>query len=215
MLALTLFLTLLPSARLAVAAENEIHNTFASIVFVRSGERTPTSISYPRPKSITSLGARQMHDLGSNFRKRYITSTGEESRQNIIGISTNVLRNEQLSIQTLNKPYLVSSAQAFMQGLYPPSKPNGTQNGADYTLADGSKVDFPLNGYQYADIRALGETDPRSIHLDGMRSCPAAKKASLMYEAGEEFLKTKVVERAFYKNLDPGWFREGVDRDEM
>ncbi|KAF2637100.1 phosphoglycerate mutase-like protein [Massarina eburnea CBS 473.64] len=216
-------LALLAAAWLVNAQnENDYYNNFGSVVFVRSGERTPTSISKPGAQVLTSVGAQQMHELGSNFRRRYITTVGSPRGlgvQNIIGMSPNVIKNDQVLIQTLDKPYLVSSAQAFMQGLYPPSKMNITQDfpflDATYGLADGTNVDYPMDGYQYPHIQVLGELDPQSIYLAGEDSCPAAEQAGLMYEITQEYVETRTTEKGVYKALNAGWFGDDVANSEI
>ncbi|CAI6238796.1 unnamed protein product [Periconia digitata] len=199
--------------------DNDLYHLFGSVVFIRSGERTPTSLYTPGPQSLTPLGAQQMHALGANFRSRYISpSTGSPRTfgvQKIQDISPDVLVQDQLSIQTLEKPYLVASAQAFMQGLYPPhSNPNQAPD-SSYTLGNGSTVDFPLGGYQYPNVQVLGSLDPRSIYLDGLTNCSVAKRANLMYQLEEEYLRTRSAEKAFYANLSSmTWASAGMGEDE-
>ncbi|PVI02028.1 phosphoglycerate mutase-like protein [Periconia macrospinosa] len=223
MFVLTLsLLALACTSRAQSVNDNDLYHTFGSVVFIRSGERTPTSIRAPGAQTLTSLGAQQMLELGANFRRRYLTTVGEPRNfgvQNIEGMSSDILNSDQLYIQTVNKPYLVSSAQAFMQGLYPPHRMNISGNGRSpdpsYTLSNGTNVDFPLDGYQYPNLQVLSPLDPRSIYIDGLTSCPTAIQAGLMYRLSDEYLRTRSAEKAFYSSLSREWFGNDIDSSEI
>lgn len=220
-LPLSALLALASTSNAQTSKENPIYNNFGTVVFVRSGERTPTKFRDPGPQSLTALGAQQMLQLGANFRRRYITPVGEPRNfgvQNIEGMSRDVLVPDQLFIQTLEKPYLASSAQAFMQGLYPPHAVNTNRDGEEsadpsYTLSNGSSVDFPMGGYQYPNIQVLGHLDPRSIYIDGLTNCSVAKQATVMYQLSEEYLRTRSAEKAFYANFSRDWFGDDIDNE--
>jgi len=193
-----------------VGAQNSVdsglYHPHAAFAFVRTGERTP--ILRNNTQRLTALGANQMYTLGQNFRARYIA--GEKASalgiQRISGLSTDILNNDQVQVQTLDKAYLVSSAQAFMQGLYPP---HGIANGTgDVTgiLADGTSVDYPLNGYQYADIQAASPADPDSIYISGDANCPTAQQAALRYFTTNEFEQTRTANKELYQSLKLDWF---------
>lgn len=191
---------------------NEI-NTYGTVAFVRSGESTPWVRS--GTQLLTALGAQQMHELGSNFRGRYIDETSGSTRlgsRPIAGMSQAQLDPDQLLIQTLNRPHLIASAQAFMQGLYPPSSLNDTRNGpwADATGLLGNRsegpVDYPLGGYQYANIQALSDADYQTVYINGHDACPAARLESASYEITEQYLNTQAAEKDFYQSLSLDWF---------
>lgn len=191
---------------------NEI-NTYGTVAFIRAGESTPWVRS--GNQLLTAVGAQQMHELGSNFRGRYIDEESGATRlgvRPIAGMSQAQLDPNQLFIQTLNRPHLVASAQAFMQGLYPPSSLNDTRNGpwpdAVGLLGNRSAgaVDYPLDGYQYANIQSLSDVDYQTIYINGHEGCPAGRLESANYEITEEFLNTQAAERDFYQSLDLDWF---------
>jgi len=194
----------------ALSEAQPFHN-FATVAFIRSGERTPWLRS--GPETLTALGAQQMYELGQNFRGRYIADSDGPTGLGTLPIAdmaTARLNPNQLFIQTPDKPYLVASAQAFLQGLYPPVSINATRNGpfADSIaeLTNGTAVDFPLGGYQYPNIQSLSDMDPQSVYIDGHYNCPQADLQSALYEVSEPFLSTQAAEAAFYQSLNVDWF---------
>ncbi|EUC30019.1 hypothetical protein COCCADRAFT_7874 [Bipolaris zeicola 26-R-13] len=196
------------SAGLVVAqapSDDSTHYTLASFAFIRTGERTP--ILRNNTQVLTALGAQQMYTLGENFRTRYIAgdSPNKLGVEHVAGMSVDVIDNDQIRVQTLEKPYLVSSAQAFMQGLYPPnSNSNGTGQVAS-RLADGTQVDYPLNGYQYAGIQAAALEDPDSRFVSGSQNCPLAQVAALNFFETEKFKETEAANADLFKKLNIDW----------
>lgn len=96
------------------------YTVWSSVLFARTGERTPDMLE---PTALTSLGAQQQYNLGAFFRERYISTFGSTDGIDsapIQGLSANELDNNQLYVMALDQQYNVASAQAFMQGLYPP-----------------------------------------------------------------------------------------------
>ncbi|KAJ4301901.1 hypothetical protein N0V90_003997 [Kalmusia sp. IMI 367209] len=210
---LALSFAVLAAARV-IQAQDDI-NMVGTVAFIRSGERTPWVRS--GTEMLTALGAQQMYELGQNFRGRYIDENSGATQmgaRNIAGMSQDQLQPDQLFIQTLDKPYLVASAQAFMQGLYPPSSLNATRNGpwADAVglLANHTAVDYPLDGYQYANIMTVGSLDPQSIYISGHDDCPNAQLESALYEISEHYLSTQTAEKAFYEDLSLSWFNGDI-----
>ena len=212
----------LASASLAVAQtssppdqDDNSYHPHAAFAYIRTGERTP--LERTGVPVLTALGAQQMYTLGQNFRSRYVAgdSPGGLGVEHIAGLAPIILNNEQVDVQTLDSQYLVSAAQAFMQGLYPPhALANGTGS-ATGLLADGTAIDYPLNGYQYANIQSFGAYDPRSIYLDGAQQCPMAKRDAMQYFVSDEFLNTKKLNEEFYKKLDVNWFEGNLKEDEL
>jgi hypothetical protein len=113
-------------------------------IFHRHGDRTTKS--YP-PTSLTPLGYQQVYQSGEFYRSRYISNGSTQ----IFGISTAVVENSQLSIQTAVDTVLQNSATGFLQGLYPPV---GATLGSQ-TLANGTSVEEPLGGYQLIPVSVL------------------------------------------------------------
>lgn len=207
---LTLLMALLASADLGHAqADNEQYHPHGAFAFIRSGERTPVLRG---PQKLTAVGAQQMLTLGENFRGRYISPEGDAGlgRQNIANMSVDVLDNSQISVQTLNSPHLVSAAQAFMQGLYPPHSASNSSSESDAT----GPVDYPLNGYQYAAVQTYDGDAYQSMYLTA-EHCPMSKVASLNYLSSAEFVTTKVNSDSVYQKLDPAWFDGHLDQDQL
>lgn len=195
-------------------------NTYATVAFIRSGESTPWVRS--GTQLLTALGAQQMFELGNNFRGRYIDADTGSTRlgsRPIADMSQDQLNPDQLFVQTLDSPHLTASAQAFIQGLYPPSSSNSTQNGplSDLfgLLANRSAVQYPLNGYQYANVQALGKEDYQTAYINGHESCPMASLQSATYEITAQFLSTQAEEREFYQNLNMSWFGGDIPDQDM
>ena len=103
-----------------VSTDSDVFHPHAAFAFICTGERTP--LDKPGTSVLTALGANQLYALGQNFRSRYISgnSPGALGVEHIANLSQNTLNNDQILVKTLDIPYLISSAQAFMQGLYPP-----------------------------------------------------------------------------------------------
>lgn len=126
-------LNLAPTA-LAQVADKQ-YTVWSSVVFTRTGERTPEVLGYI-PTTLTSVGADQAVSAGLFFRNRYILSqyrnvTGGtsglvEQGGPIHGLATNFYSPIQLFATSLEQQYNLATAQAFLQGLYPPVSPNTT-----------------------------------------------------------------------------------------
>ena len=216
---LALFLAVMAAAWPADAANNnESMHVHGSVVFIRTGERTPVLAG--GDQVLSALGAQQMHALGQNFRTRYVNEGGPDGLGvQQMSIARNVINNDQLLIQTLDTPYLFASAQAFMQGLYPPYSINATRNGpnADVTglLANGSAIDFPMGGYQYAQVHTVGQFDAQSVYLGGNQNCPESQVNSAMYEVTEQFLQTKAINKKFYSAMDVDLFDGHLKKSQL
>lgn len=202
--------------------DTDAYHPHASFSFIRTGERTPT-IEYNIPV-LTALGAQQMFQLGQAYRTRYITGNANIGLgvQHIAGMSQNLVNNDQILVQTLNQPHLVSTAQAFMQGLYPPrntinslGSSNGTGASTGGLLANGTAIDFPLGGYQYANIRSSGPLDAESIYISGMRNCPIGQRDAGLYFRTDQYRQTRQANAELYQRLDPGWFGGNLMRGQL
>ncbi|KAF2217145.1 hypothetical protein CERZMDRAFT_64463 [Cercospora zeae-maydis SCOH1-5] len=155
---------------------------WSSVVFTRTGERTPEILG-ETPPQLTSTGAQEAYAAGSFFRSRYMrvsngTVGDEASGGELVGLDKNRYDQGQTYSLALEQQYNLATQQAFMQGLYPAYTPaNGTDDDADpyhvYTLANGTVVRTPLNGYQYPQLRSAGPNDPNYIYLSGNLGCPS------------------------------------------
>lgn len=141
----------------AAAAAQNVQTTWAAVVMAFHGEREAL-LSTDSP-FITPLGAWQAHDAGSVIRTRYIQGPGNTITDSypISGISAQTIENSQLYIVAADTDYIAASAQAFMQGVYPPFQ--AVNSDADSMLANGSLIQFPLDGYQYPTIGLISPLD--------------------------------------------------------
>lgn len=149
-----------------------------------------------------------MFNLGSQFRNRYLTTTFDGAAEStaIRDISHYQLNTNEVTIMSTDWQYVVGSAQAFMQGLYPPL---GEASNSNYTdllgvsgLANGTNVVAPMNGYQYPSIESVSSYDLRSIWIDGAANCPAYDSRLVEYYNTSNFdlLYTSTLD--FYRSLD-------------
>ncbi len=214
MLALTL--TVLVSAGLAAGQDATAYHPHGAFAFIRSGERTPLLTG--ETPVLTAVGSQQMFKLGQNLRARWIAADGDAGlgRQNIANMSTDILNNDQISVQTLDSQYLIASAQAFMQGMYPPRSLANSTGLGDETglLADGTTVQAPLDGYQYAKVQSFGPLAYNSIYIAGNRNCPEAKLEAMRYTISGQFEETKQASRETYGLLQTSWFEGNLLDDQ-
>jgi len=134
-----------------LAADSK-YTVWSSVVFSRTGERTP--IAYGgMPTILTPLGANQSYTSGLAMRERYLgayTDNGVGGAP-IPGLNSDFIDSNQVYVGTPDYQYTVGSAQAFLQGLYPPTtKSTGTVQKAHSgpvvnVLADGSTVSQTLS----------------------------------------------------------------------
>ncbi|KAI1409989.1 phosphoglycerate mutase-like protein [Hypoxylon sp. FL1857] len=177
----------LVSRALAQSTNETVWSSFAYIFY---GERTP--LQGELPPSLTPLGAQQLYSQGSLFRARYLSNSSLSDEDNaittnapIVGIERLALDNSQLSIYSTADDYVVGGALAFLQGLYPPvsrtfAYSNGGENAS--TLANGTMIDYPLNGYQYPNIQSLPSTDLNSVWLEGHTACAEYRSSSISFK---------------------------------
>lgn len=104
------------------ALDDTRYTVWSTVIFSRTGERTPATLGHI-PTQLTSLGAQQQYAMGQFFRERYLTSMGSADGINsavISGMATNIPDWEQMYVFGLQYQWTLASAQAFMQGFYPP-----------------------------------------------------------------------------------------------
>ena len=145
-LAATILLTPLASAQDSPDSSTHKYTVWSSVIFSRTGERTPLLLDNAR---LTSLGAQQQHEAGAFFRERYISTFGSSDGIDsapIQGLNANELDGDQLYVMALDQQYNQASAQAFVQGLYPPYSLSGNDSETtrlldpEGLLANGSYV---------------------------------------------------------------------------
>ncbi|KAI9645132.1 hypothetical protein NHQ30_005866 [Ciborinia camelliae] len=181
-MAMSATLFLLSFISLVNAQSSTVPITWSSVVYTYYGEITPTLVNATTPV-LTPLGANQLYNSGSLLRDRYLNSTATQLTLGlpINGLSGQHIINNQLQVWSTGDEYVVGSAQAFMQGLYPPVP--GVGHGMDSILANGSVINYPLGGYQYPNINSLSEMDYNYIWIAGNDQCRT-------YDIATKFTKT-------------------------
>ena len=131
----TLFVLIYSRLVPVVVAQNLTETIWSSVIVTRNGDSIPLISS--SPTVLTPLGAQQLYSSGALFRDRYINSNSA-----IPGLSKSAIDNSQTFSLSLLADYVEASAQAFIQGLYPPVI--NTINSPISLLANGSTVSPPL-----------------------------------------------------------------------
>lgn len=187
----------------SASAQDLKERVWGVFAFTLHGDSVPALL--PRPKTLTPYGADDLHAAGSAFRSRYVAVHGnnDSSSTRIENLSPYVLDNSELEILSTTSPSDIASAQAFMQGLYPPLNEtySGTYGDSSFQLANGSTTTAPLKGYQYPQIVTLSTEDPRSLTVDGQSFCLMHQVANSEYRSSPEVQELAQVSEAFYNNL--------------
>lgn len=79
--------------------------------------------------------------------------------------------------------------------------------------ANGKQVDFPLQGYQYAQIHAAGALDPDFPYLGGSLDCPAFDIAAVNYASTASFQRNQNSSRAIYQAVGPSLLSDVLNED--
>lgn len=133
--AATVLLT--PTAR--AQDSNAQYTVWSSVVFQRTGERTPEVIGDGDiPITLTSIGANQAYEAGAWFRRRYIDAAIPSNRNGtngafdngapIWGLNADIYNNLETYAMALDQQWNVATANAFLQGLYPPFSPSSNDS---------------------------------------------------------------------------------------
>lgn len=175
---------------------------WASVVFTNNGDRTPLVL--PVQNVLTPLGAQQLFSAGSFFRQRYLAAPAgaQEANYSINGIFHNAFDTTQTYVMSTLSDWVVASAEAFMQGLYPPlnnSDPNSL-------LADGSVIRSPLGGYQYTRIFTASPADPNVVFIAGGANCQRYDDSVANYSSSQASLQTKSSTQEFYASFQSDVF---------
>lgn len=164
-------------------------------IFSRHGDRTAKATP---PANLTDLGHQEVFTSGTYYRNRYIAD-GVSSR--IFGISSDIVKESQITASAPVDTVLQNSAQGFLQGLYPPV---GAQLGSN-TLRNGTVVQSPLNGYQLIPVQTVqtGANSENSAWLQGSTNCANAQLSSNDYFSSPQFQATLNQTKSFYSSILP------------
>lgn len=184
--------TLLPFALLLPLAQ-AAETVLGLYIFSRHGDRTTKA--YP-PTKLTDLGYSEIFSSGTWFRKNYINGTSP-----INGIEPNNVKLSQIAASAPFDNVLMTSAQGFLQGLYPPV---GATLGSQ-TLGNGTVVEAPLDGYQLIPIQtvATGTGSEDDAWLQGASNCANAEVSSNNYFTSAEYMALLNSTQAFYSSILP------------
>lgn len=193
---------LLAFSTLVIAQTGLKQEVLSTFIYTNYGDRTPFVFS--SPSTLTPLGAHQLYDAGAKIRQRYVTpAEGDSQVTTIRGISPFQLQYDQLTVLASQEQYVTGSAQAFLQGLYPPLETfsNYTYIAGQSTIENGTNLVAPLNGYQYPDILTLTTNDMNSIYLDGTQNCPTWRASVNDYYQTDAFQTLRNSTQDFYGSL--------------
>ena len=194
-------------------AQDVSEKVWAVFTYSVQGESTPSS--FYRGKSLTAYGADGLYAAGSAFRDRYVAvHPGRSTNRRVENLSPYILLSNQVSILSATDQPSIASAQAFMQGLYPPVD---TSYGAPYIevssqLANGSSSEYPLSGYQYPPIVTLDLQDPRSLTVSGQTECLMYQALVSAYNISQEAERIAHESRSFYDYLFDNSLVNAFDR---
>ncbi|KAB8232984.1 uncharacterized protein BDW43DRAFT_319970 [Aspergillus alliaceus] len=188
-----------------VSAEDLEEKVWAVFAYNVYGDSIPSAL--PRPKALTPYGASDLYTAGSVFRDRYVAIHADNSTPNtrVQNLSPYLLETEEVDVLSTTDPSIAASAQAFMQGLYPPLEKsfNATFSDSPFQLANGSLATAPLGGYQYPQLITLNSADPRSIKLDGNTGCLLHQVANTEYKYSPDAQEIMQDSAAFYNKIYP------------
>ncbi|EEP80359.1 predicted protein [Uncinocarpus reesii 1704] len=192
----------LQAAASVAAREGSQETLWGAVAFTASGLSAPGLNN--GPAMLSPLGARQLHGAGAAFRARYISndSNKTETLTRVHGLSPTTLNDREISILTTSNQPNPASAQAFMQGLYPPLELSRIGDSSfQSSSVDDIVVDFPLGNYQYPNIIALGPHDPASTELAGNVNCPLYDEARLTLLSDKDIRDLQIDAEAFYNDV--------------
>lgn len=148
---------------------------------------------------MTSLGASQNFQVGSDYRARYLAAG---SPHQIAGISESKYISSQIYATAPNSGILLNTATAFLQGLYPPLVDLAPEI-ASQTLNNGTKSTSPLNSYQYVTLQGVKANSPDTIWIKGDESCPTLDASLSALESSAPFTSLVASTRPFYESFYP------------
>ena len=183
-------LTVALSLAAALASAEAAETVLGAYMFHRHGDRTPKALA---PANLTALGYDQVYTSGQYYRSRYLSGNTK-----IKGISEDVAELSQLAVTAPVDNVLQNSAQGFLQGLYPPYQ-------AVQTLANGKKVQAPMDGYQLIPINTVdaGAGSEDNGWLQDASGCINAKTSSNNFFNSAEYKDLLKSTQGFYEALLP------------
>ncbi|KAJ5620445.1 hypothetical protein N7510_004429 [Penicillium lagena] len=186
------------------AAQDSSEKIWGVFSYTLYGDSTPKALASPGARVLTEYGASALYTAGSAFRARYVEyGMSNAAGTGIQNIEPNMLDSLEVNAFSTPEQFVLASAQAFMQGLYPPL---GQSLGSPYSdltsqLSNGSQSAYPLNGYQYPLIVTMDSEDPHSLALAGQAKCPMHQASDNDYLHTAEAFELTEWFAPFYMNV--------------
>ncbi|KAB8342803.1 hypothetical protein FH972_022401 [Carpinus fangiana] len=179
----------------ALPASAAAETVLGAYIFSRHGDRTAKKTP---PTGLTNLGYQQVHDSGNYYSSRYVAA---DSQYHILGLNSSTVKLSQLAVSAPADGVLQNSASAFLQGLYPPVGANASAQ----TLANGTSVDAPLDGFQLIPIAAISSNagSEDTTWLQDATGCANAETSSNQYFYSAEYEALLASTMDFYQRLYP------------
>lgn len=181
-----------------MAATNDNSKVLGAVVLIRHGDREgfyqdPSNYFTPSNTAITPLGNVESSQLGTKIRNLYLNPS---SSSFISTINNTIAQDAQFHIRADaggEGGVIFNSAVSFLQGLFPPT--------ADYTttLANGSVVEGPLNGYQAVPIESVEPNN--DISLEGWTDCAPFANATTAFYDSPQFKAVEASSADFLNSL--------------
>ncbi|KAF7718217.1 Uncharacterized protein PECH_006171 [Penicillium ucsense] len=172
----------------------EAERVLGAYIYARHGDRTAKVLGNTQ---LTNLGYREVFDAGSFYHDRYVAAGSDKQ---IEGISPVIVNPAQISASSPTDAVLQNSATGFLQGVYPPAGSSANQ-----TLANGTTVDSPLQGYQLIQIAATSSSNSNEgqTWLQGSSECNKATVSSNNYYVSTAYETMLQSTKSFYQSLSP------------
>ncbi|KMU78740.1 hypothetical protein CISG_01780 [Coccidioides immitis RMSCC 3703] len=156
---------------------------WGTVVFTTVGQGNPGLSD----AELTPLGTRQLIHAGASVRNRYISPLPEGAVEfhQIDGIPPSNFTNGEIDVVVTSDQLTSASAQAFMQGLYPPT-----------SLPRSDNASFPLSNFE-----TLTPANPAVIELAGNVNCPVLNGVRLALLQNEDLDALQDGAEAFYRVL--------------
>jgi len=184
-----LFLSLGLSVLPLTLAQEIVYGVY---IFHRHGDRTPKSLP---PANLTQLGYQEVITSGNYYRSRYVSS---DASLKIAGLNPDIVKLSQLAVTAPLDNVLQSSAQGFMQAMYPPFE-------SSQTLRNGTVIQAPMSGYQLIPINLVssGTGSEDNGWLQDASGCENAEVSSNNYFLSNEYQSKLASTKDFYSKLVP------------
>ncbi|KAM0791863.1 hypothetical protein ACM66B_004120 [Microbotryomycetes sp. NB124-2] len=171
------------------------------VIMARHGDRSgfyqdPTSYK-TTSTAITPLGEQQCYQLGQLLRSRYGNETSETYVTGLETGDTLVPSQFNVTVDGGGEGGVISdSAVAMFQGWFPPKLEVSTM-----TLANGTNVTSPLNGYQYVQVNTVLPAD--DVDLESWVNCPTWTNQTNSFYSSPAFLQVEQENQEFLNSLKP------------